>query len=73
MSRLTKQEVAEDLSRVYKQAMNEIKAKRTVMIEDKQGVRVSPEWVVIKEAITLLNRIDMIVDEEKVEAELQLN
>lgn len=55
----TKEEISEDLFRVYTATMKELKLEG-VMVEDKQGLRVSPKWVVIKESLTLLNRMGMI-------------
>jgi len=55
----TKEEISDDLFRIYTATMKELK-REGVMIEDKQGLRVSPKWVVLKEALTLLNRMNMI-------------
>ena len=72
MGYLTKQEVASDLAKIYKQAIKELQG-RPVMIEDKQGVRIAPQFTVLKECVTLLNRIDALEDVDKLIPELDLD
>ncbi len=61
----TKQEVQADLAMIYDKAIKGIRARKNVMIKDKQGIRVAPEWVVVKECVTLLNRINALEDIDK--------